>query len=1085
MPTLAQLGVEFTADLRGLLNGFNAAGEAMNRFTQSVQRSSEFLRSTGLAITTVGAGLSAFVGITITEAAKAAQAQQELAAAIKASQEAIDPGPLLKQASALQALTRFSDEAIIGVQRTLVQFGATQAQVERLTPLVLDLGQALGRDIGTTAEAIGRGLSGAGSALSRFVGQLPGGITLSENFDAAVDALDQRFGGFAETAGRTLPGALAQLRNAISDLLETLGAPLVAPVVEIVQTFAQFARQIQTTIAAVPGLTTVIAAVTVILAGLLAAIGGIILTLGTLGVSIAGIIAGAAALGVALTPVGAIILVVAAAVGTLIVALAAFLGIRAFTAQFDDLSRAIQTLGVFISATAREIGGALSDLVQAARDFNLDGIIAAIRRLHGSFQVGAQEARKFAAEQAKVAEESKKAAAGVDAVRKSVEQIKQEYEQASKQAELFALQARAAALEAARRRLQQPGLSEAELKDTQERLAQNERAIEEASLRERIRREEQTIGAIKRARDGSGKELLAAERRLAEARTELEKLVGEETADALQKRFDAAKDTAARIFEAEKEAATQRIALEKQARDAIIETFKATADAQRATMQARAELDREAAQRQIDAFRLVEQIRLGLLQRTIALERTIGDAILRVRESLSRAQNAQDERLLKEGEEARTKAVREGFLTADEARVQAAEQRLQIATQQAARELALEEERQAQITRRAEFERTVLQAQAQSRIAILALETQERVRQVDVNTRLRLTELETTKRISALETQARIAEFQAQTQAHAAELKQRLALDRAAGRVTPAEETRRRRAIGDVERQAEIAALGFRQAQVERERGITQQQEIITQNSEEAKNAIRQEGALKTKDIAANLAVELAEIDARLVESRAASVERLTRLEITLADVRRDAKKVLDEVLTFEAFVQPRLQAADTVANRIKDAQRAATQATQADLTVLQGAYSALVSNLQTLLPGAIKTLTDFQEPIKFLLGGAQSFQTLLGGLQGKVDFIAAAYTGMAGAIQRAIGPALDMIRELIRLQGQVTIPAPPVTPPGPPRPRSDQPAVPGAVAARTQVTVPVVLNGQVIGEQVLDFVEGRLVSWLQATPTA
>ena len=94
-------------------------------------------------------------------------------------------GAFERQADALRELTGADDEAIIGAQALLGQFKLTGAQVQQLTPLIVDLSTKMGIDLEAAAKAVGKATQGSTGALARY------GI--------AIDTTDKSTSTFAQT----------------------------------------------------------------------------------------------------------------------------------------------------------------------------------------------------------------------------------------------------------------------------------------------------------------------------------------------------------------------------------------------------------------------------------------------------------------------------------------------------------------------------------------------------------------------------------------------------------------------------------------------------------------------------------------------------------------------------------------------------------------------------------------------------------------------------------------------------------------------------------------------------------------------
>lgn len=121
----------------------------------------------------------------------------------------------VNQASALQDLTGVSDETVMSVQKVLLSMGATVSQVERLTPLVLDVSAAMGTDATTAARQLGAALDGQDVSLGRL-------NIKAKSADELISKLSDRFRGQAEALMQA-KGPAAELAIVVGDLAEQLG----------------------------------------------------------------------------------------------------------------------------------------------------------------------------------------------------------------------------------------------------------------------------------------------------------------------------------------------------------------------------------------------------------------------------------------------------------------------------------------------------------------------------------------------------------------------------------------------------------------------------------------------------------------------------------------------------------------------------------------------------------------------------------------------------------------------------------------------------------------------------------------------
>jgi ABC-type transporter Mla subunit MlaD len=130
---------------------------------------------------------------------------------------------LQEQASALQQVTRFGDETIIKNQALLASFIDQEDVLKRATAAALYFAAGTGRDLTTAFEALAKASTGQVSSLSRYIGTIDDSIPKSEQFAAALERIEELFGGRAQRNAETFRGRVAQLSNAFGDAEEAIG----------------------------------------------------------------------------------------------------------------------------------------------------------------------------------------------------------------------------------------------------------------------------------------------------------------------------------------------------------------------------------------------------------------------------------------------------------------------------------------------------------------------------------------------------------------------------------------------------------------------------------------------------------------------------------------------------------------------------------------------------------------------------------------------------------------------------------------------------------------------------------------------
>ena len=140
---------------------------------------------------------------------------------------------LLDQASALQQVTTFGDETIIGVQASIAAFTDNEQAIARATEATLDMAAATGMDLKAAGDLVAKSLGSSTNALSRYGIEVTGAVGSTERLDTLVGNIADKFAGQAAAAAETMAGQMQQASNAAGDAAESFGELLAPRVIEV------------------------------------------------------------------------------------------------------------------------------------------------------------------------------------------------------------------------------------------------------------------------------------------------------------------------------------------------------------------------------------------------------------------------------------------------------------------------------------------------------------------------------------------------------------------------------------------------------------------------------------------------------------------------------------------------------------------------------------------------------------------------------------------------------------------------------------------------------------------------------------
>ena len=143
----------------------------------------------------------------------------------------------LKYAASLQKMTIFGDEAILGVQKMLTNFGIEKEALKGLTEATLDLAAAKGMDLKAAADLVAKSVGSSTNALTRYGIEVKGAVGSTERAETAIKNITKLFGGAAQAEAKTYSGVVEQTKNVLGDLAEKIGFklfPVLKPFLKII-----------------------------------------------------------------------------------------------------------------------------------------------------------------------------------------------------------------------------------------------------------------------------------------------------------------------------------------------------------------------------------------------------------------------------------------------------------------------------------------------------------------------------------------------------------------------------------------------------------------------------------------------------------------------------------------------------------------------------------------------------------------------------------------------------------------------------------------------------------------------------------
>jgi len=195
--------------------------------TGKMTKANKALASSALKYTAVSGVMLAGALKLVDAHAVQARAESQLELALGKTSKA-----LLNQATALQRVTRFGDESIIGVQASIGAFIKDEAQIKLATKATLDFAAATGMDLKSAGDVIAKTLGSSTNALTRYGIEVEGAVGSTERLETLTENINKLYGGSAKKAAEATAG-IDQLRMTMGDLAEVAGSKL-APILNTV-----------------------------------------------------------------------------------------------------------------------------------------------------------------------------------------------------------------------------------------------------------------------------------------------------------------------------------------------------------------------------------------------------------------------------------------------------------------------------------------------------------------------------------------------------------------------------------------------------------------------------------------------------------------------------------------------------------------------------------------------------------------------------------------------------------------------------------------------------------------------------------
>lgn len=216
-PALTAMKSKTLAAVAVMEKSFKRLGDAVKRM---YDRMVKYAKWAGVAI-------AAALALSTKAAMKQEDAMFGLAAALAVTGDYSDKvmGQFKRFAASIQEVTKYGDEEVLTLMALMKNLGVTSEKLGEATKMAIGMAAATGRDVNSMAMYIALAQQGEFTMLRRYIPALRATTDETEQL-AIITEFAARGFKIAQAQAETTTGALKQMWNALGDIAEVIGAPL-------------------------------------------------------------------------------------------------------------------------------------------------------------------------------------------------------------------------------------------------------------------------------------------------------------------------------------------------------------------------------------------------------------------------------------------------------------------------------------------------------------------------------------------------------------------------------------------------------------------------------------------------------------------------------------------------------------------------------------------------------------------------------------------------------------------------------------------------------------------------------------------
>lgn len=231
------VNIKIAADVQDAKKGIDGVSQKLNQLTNSIQKSKieKFAQSFTLAGRTLNTAQKAFSAVKQAISAMSdayetqikAELQLETAAKNNPYLDDYSVSKLKAFASEMQAVSAVGDETLIPLMSQLAAAGRTQAEIQSIMSVALDVSASGMMSLDSAVSALNKTFSGSAGTLGNQIAELKN-LTKEELASGeAVRIVGERFKGMSKSVADST-GGWVKFKNSMGDFMEVLGKPISA-----------------------------------------------------------------------------------------------------------------------------------------------------------------------------------------------------------------------------------------------------------------------------------------------------------------------------------------------------------------------------------------------------------------------------------------------------------------------------------------------------------------------------------------------------------------------------------------------------------------------------------------------------------------------------------------------------------------------------------------------------------------------------------------------------------------------------------------------------------------------------------------